>query len=508
MRILGVGNAAREHAVAEKLSMSRHEPKIYWVGDYLNPGIDKICKSTKGDYALADPTSPTKVLEWATKWRGDFVFIGPEEPNFHGVPDVLRKNGVPCIGATRSAAMIEMSKAALRRLQWKHDLRGKLLFKTFATAEQARETLEKYSDTLTWMQNVALKPARQAGGRGVKVIDDRQLYLHDEKQKFKTSHFGWLENYMKSYSDIEDKILIEENVWGPEYTLQCFTDGRNVIGMPLVQDNKNAHEFDIGTETGGMGSISGPKKTLPFITEEEYQESLEIVKGIVRAIQATTGEDYMGIVAGQMMLTEVEGPTIIEMYSRLGDPEALNVLAMLDSDLVDICLAILSRNLKESDVKFNQKATVVKALAPKGYPAPRNLATGHPILADEDQISKNEARLFWASAQRMEDGEIVTLGSRALEILAQARDHPSASAIVERAISQVKFKDGWGAFHRSDIGTAELIERRTELASRARNLYRQRRAKGTLSRRRDWLPKVGIIDPAKTLREEIAGLGD
>lgn len=311
---------------------------------------------------------------------------------------------------------------------------------------------------------------------------------------------------MKSYSDIEDKILIEENVWGPEYTLQCFTDGKNVVGMPLVQDNKNAHEFDIGTETGGMGSISGPGRTLPFITEEEYQESLEIVKGIVGAIQDTTGEDYMGIVAGQMMLTEVEGPTIIEMYSRLGDPEALNVLAMLESDLVDVCLAILDRKLKESDVKFNHRATVVKALAPKGYPSPRNLAKDHPIDLDEHLINRNDMRLFWASAQQRNDGEIVTMGSRALEILAQGDTHHEASAMIEQALNHIKFKDGWGSFHRSDIGTTELIERRIELADRARNLYRTRRTKGTLSRRRDWLPKVGIIDPAKVLQEEIAGI--
>ncbi len=439
MKVLGVGSAAREHAIADKLRLSKHDPEIFWIGDYLNPGIDQICKMTRGEYVLGDPTDPIKVLEMATKWRVDFVIIGPEEPNFHGVPDILRENGVQCIGATRSAAMIEMSKAALRRLQWKHDLKGKLLFKTFATAEQATKTLEKYSDTLTWMQNVALKPARQAGGRGVKVIDDRQLYLHDEKQKFKTSHFGWLEGYMKSYSDIEDKILIEENVWGPEYTLQCFTDGKNVVGMPLVQDNKNAHEFDIGTETGGMGSISGPGRTLPFITEEEYQESLEIVKGIVGAIQDTTGEDYMGIVAGQMMLTEVEGPTVIEMYSRLGDPEALNVLAMLESDLVDVCLAILDRKLKESDVKFNHRATVVKALAPKGYPSPRNLAKDHPIDLDEHLINRNDMRLFWASAQQRNDGEIVTMGSRALEILAQGDTHHEASAMIEQALNHIKF---------------------------------------------------------------------
>ncbi|MCX8192122.1 MAG: hypothetical protein N3F06_04880, partial [Nitrososphaerales archaeon] len=346
------------------------------------------------------------------RWGVDFVFVGPEEPNFHGVPDICEKNGIPCIGASSKLAKIEMSKAELRRLQWKYDLKGKLLFKTFRTAGEASRYLEKYSETLTWLQNVALKPARQAGGRGVKVVDDRHIYLHDEKERFKKQHASWLESYMKSFSGIEDKILVEEKVWGPEYTLQCFTDGKVVKGMPLVQDNKNAHEFDIGTETGGMGSISGPGMTLPFITKDEYEESLKIVDSIVKAIQDEVGECYHGVVAGQMMITEVEGPTIIEMYSRFGDPEALNVLSTLKTDLIDICYGIIDGRLSSINIEFEDSVTVVKAVAPKGYPDFRDLAKNHPVIVDEEKIVNEGCEFYWGSADLKDDGSIVTGGSR------------------------------------------------------------------------------------------------
>src|SRR2546427_3007254 len=123
---------------------------------------------------------------------------------------------------------------------------------------------------------------------------------------------------MAAYSDIEDKILVEEKAWCPEYSLQCFTDGKTVLGTPLVQHNKSAHDFDSGPETGGMGSISGPDMTLPFITMEEYDKSLKIVEGIVEAIQKKTGKAYHGMGGGEMMLTGNEGPPSIVMTSQMG----------------------------------------------------------------------------------------------------------------------------------------------------------------------------------------------
>ncbi len=505
LKIMGVGGGAREHALAEAIARSKHEPRIYWVSELRNPGIYRLVRQTGGEYALIDTKNARKVAELASKWNVDMVVIGPEEPNFHGVPDEVEKKGIPCIGAKRKLSIIEMSKAEMRRLQWRYNIPGKLLFKTYRSYEEALKDLEQYSDTLTWLQNVALKPARQAGGKGVKVVEDSQIYLHNEKQEFKARHVRWLEDYMSKYSDIEEKILVEEKVWGPEYTLQCFVDGKSVVGMPLVQDNKHAYDFDIGPETGGMGSYTGCGYLLPFMTNEEYQRSLGIVKAMVDAIQDITGEQYHGFIAGQMMLTEIEGPTLIEMYSRLGDPEGINVLALLKTDFIDILEAIIDERLSRINIEFINKATVVKAIAPKGYPDFRSLGKGHPVYVDERLLRSFNCKLYWGSAHLHEDGAITTGGSRLLEILAFGDTPPEASKKIDKCLelNPVKLLDGWGIFYRSDIGTEEMLLRRKLIAERVRLLYKYREERGILGRRVDWLPKIGKIDPVKILLEDL-----
>lgn len=509
MKIMGVGGGAREHALAEAIARSSREVVIYWVSELRNPGIYRLVKSSGGEYALGSTKDACRVAELAVKWNVDMVVVGPEEPNFHGIPDEVERNGIPCIGAKRSVSILEMSKAEMRRLQWKYNIPGKLLFKTYRSHEEALDDLRRFSDTLTWLQNVALKPARQAGGKGVKVVEDLQAYLHSEKQEFKERHIRWLEEYMAKYGDVEERILVEEKVWGPEYTLQCFVDGYTVVGMPLVQDNKNAYDFDIGPETGGMGSYTGCGRLLPFITEEEYERSLEIVRAMVDVIQRVTGERYHGFIAGQMMLTEVEGPTLIEMYSRLGDPEGVNVLALLKTDIIDIFEAIIDGRLAKLKIEFSDEASVVKAIAPKGYPDFRHLARGHPVYVDEKLIERFGCRLYWGSVHLQDDGSMVTGGSRMIEILALDESTSKASDRINECLGlkPVRLLDGWGVFYRLDIGSSEMIARRTRTAERVRRLYKYREERGILGKRIDWLPKIGKINPVDLLLKEMGVRG-
>ncbi|RLE48044.1 MAG: phosphoribosylamine--glycine ligase, partial [Candidatus Methanomethylicota archaeon] len=209
MKVMGVGGGAREHALAEAIARSSHEVRIYWVSELRNPGIYRLVKRSGGEYALARTIDAEKVAELADNWSVDVVVVGPEEPNFHGVPDEVERRGIPCIGAKRSVSIIEMSKAEMRRLQWKYDVPGKLLFRTYKSYAEALEDLQRFSETLTWLQNVALKPARQAGGKGVKVVEDLQAYLHKEKMEFKERHIKWLEEYMRKYGDVDERILVE-----------------------------------------------------------------------------------------------------------------------------------------------------------------------------------------------------------------------------------------------------------------------------------------------------------
>lgn len=488
VKILLVGNGAREHSIADTLARSTHEPRIYAAASDKNPGISRICEKTGGEIVLGKPTDPKFVAKTAQKFSVDFAFIGPEEPQFHGVTDEVEKQGIPCIGAKRGPSEIEMSKAFMRRLMWNHNIPGRLRFMAFKNVEDAIAYINEYAES------VALKPARQAGGKGVKVIADLQAYLQEEKAEVKRKHTQDIyEKHMQPYTDIEDRILIEQKVEGPEYTIQCFTDGKTVKPLPLVQDNKNAYEMDVGPETGGMGSIGGPGLTLPFIIEEEHKQSAAIVEKVVRAIEKEINQPYRGVIAGQMMLTALWGPTIIEFYSRFGDPEAVNVLPILETDLVDISEAIINEKLHKIDLKFKETATVVKCVAPKGYPDRRDLAKGHPMSVDEAAIEKRGARVFYGSLG-LENGEMITGGSRAVEIYAEADSIPEASKIAEGCMEYVKLTDNWGLFHRSDIGGETLLEKRVELAQLIREIYNYRAEKDLIGRQVDWIPGRGRIE--------------
>ena len=175
-------------------------------------------------------------------------------------------------------------------------------------------------------------------------------------------------------------VVLEERLLGEEFTLQAFVDGNHLVPMPLVQDHKRAFEGDTGPNTGGMGSYSMPDHMLPFVSKKDYTRALAIMQSVVAAMERT-GSPYKGILYGQFMNT-AEGPKVIEFNARFGDPEAMNVLSLLSSDLSEIVCricrgiaCIIARHLRTP-------ATVCKYLVPKGYPDTPH--AGDPITLPAD----------------------------------------------------------------------------------------------------------------------------
>ncbi len=129
----------------------------------------------------------------------------------------------------------------------------------------------------------------------------------------------------------------------------------------------------------------------------------------------------------------------------------MNVLPILNSNFVSLCESIVDGNLKKA--KFESKATVCKYVVPRGYP--ENPSSGKLIDVGEESIKKQGALLYYAAVDQKND-KIYTSSSRSLGIVGIGDSIEEAESICENVMGYIK----GDVYHRRDIGTRELIQKR------------------------------------------------
>ena len=201
---------------------------------------------------------------------------------------------------------------------------------------------------------------------------------------------------------------------------------------------------------------------LPFLTRSEYEESAAILQKLIEALKKE-GCEYIGPIYGQFMLT-VNGPKIIEINARFGDPEAMNVLPLLESDFTDICISMTEGSINSKKLKIQKKSTVCKYVVPEGYG--NKSLVGEKIFVEEEMIRKIGSHLFYASVNK-ENDFITTSSSRSLAVVGISDSLNDAENICEQALKHVK---GDHIFIRHDIGKTKLINRRIEHMNKLRGI--------------------------------------
>jgi len=426
-KILVIGSGAREHAIVRTLDRSEQEKEIYCLASNLNPGIAELCN----EIFISNYNDPEFVVDYAKETDITLAIIGPENPLAKGIADVLWAADIKVVGPKRNLAQLETSKAFTRDLLKEYDIPGGPKYQTFESMNGVAEFLNELGG------NYVVKYDGLAGGKGVKVSGEH-LHSHDDAL-----------TYCQELTYKESEFVIEEKFIGEEFSLMSFCDGDTLKHMPAVQDHKRAYEGDTGPNTGGMGTYSDANHLLPFLTEEDIDEAHQINIQTAKAVKDKFGERYQGILYGGFMAT-ANGVKLIEYNARFGDPEAMNVLSLLESDFIEICNGIAGKSLNKVDVRFSNKATVCKYAVPEGYP-------DSPVKNEQINISKikNPDGLFYASVD-IQKGKLVEAGSRTVAVVGVADSISNAEKIAEKEVSAI----AGPLFHRSDIGTDTVIQKR------------------------------------------------
>ncbi len=426
-KILLIGSGAREHAIARAIKKSSQTNTLSCFASNPNPGIQEL----SSNFLMGDLTKIDDIAEFAQQQKIDFAIVGPEAPIALGVVDKLAEQNIPSIAPTRELAQIEASKGFTRDLLAKYQIPASPKYKKFSDLNNAKEFLEELG------ADFAVKADGLMGGKGVKISGEH-LLNYDEALL-----------YCQKLLSKKQNFVIEEKLVGQEFSLLSFSDGEHLAHMPPVQDHKCAFENDQGPNTGGMGSYTDSNHLLPFLNEANIQQAQQFNQATINVLKQECGQPYQGILYGGFMLTK-NGVKLIEYNARFGDPEVINLLALIETDFIKICLAIIENNLYNIKINFSHKATVCKYIVPEGYP-------DNPIKNEKIDISriKDKDQLYYAVVNA-ENNKLYTGSSRTLAVLGIADSILQAEQIAEEMAQQISGP----LFHRKDIGTAQLINKK------------------------------------------------
>jgi phosphoribosylamine--glycine ligase len=407
------------------------------------------------------------LVDFARKVQAGLTIIGPEAPLAAGIVDRFREERLPVIGPDKAAARLETSKSYAKSFMEHYGVRTgryrlfteydsalhyvKQHFKAPPPTAEIRDTPAK--DVPVPIPPLVVKADGLAAGKGVTVA------VTPEEAS------GALSSFMKegSLGEAGKTVLLEEFIGGREVSVLAavsVSPGKPGIILPFLSARDHKRRFDggKGPNTGGMGAIA---PVPDFSPDLEQDFNARILKPTLKGMEQE-GMDYRGFIFFGLMIRN-ERCFLLEYNVRLGDPETQAVLPLMDSNLGDLCLAVLENRLDAFQPAWKSGAVCAPVAVAGGLPGfpgyPGPYRKGDSIKVDWEKLTRTGAQLFAAGAAAAPETAgnsagggktpLVTSGGRVLAVSAWGADPALARKRAYEGLSAVSFK---GMAYRTDIG--------------------------------------------------------
>ncbi len=410
MKILIIGNGARESAIAVKLKGDNRITKMYFAQG--NATTDQLGQNVYEE-------SVEGLRDFAIKERIDLTIVGPEAPLVEGIVDEFKKHGLKIFGPRQRTAELEGSKAFSKKFMQTNNIK---------TAKAV--VFDAYQDAIDYVRQqqfpIVIKASGLAGGKGV-VIAENLLEAESTIHQFMIERI---------YGDAGIQLVIEEYLKGFEASIIAFSNGKKLFPCIPVKDYKKAGNGDTGPNTGGMGSVAPS----PEFTAEHYQDFEEnIMKPTVAGLEAANIQ-FKGFIFFGLMVTK-NGTFLLEYNMRMGDPETQVIMALMENQLYDVITDCLEG--RDINLKFKDEKAVCLVMCSGGYP--RKIETGFEIRNIE---KVKESQVLFAGA-KTSGTRIVTNGGRVLSLVATGATYDEARKKVYDDAKVISFDY---ETYREDIG--------------------------------------------------------
>ena len=289
-------------------------------------------------------------------------------------------------------------------------------------------------------------------GKGVGVWGD---HFANREQLF--------EHFMSNFK--YGSVIIEEKIDGEESSFMAFCDGKHFIPLPDTRDYKRAFDDDKGPNTGGMGSYKDAGDKLPFLTAADREAELaladKIFKGWSKKISDKTA--LRGVPLYLAFMHTGKGIKVLENNSRPGDPEIINLLALIKDDFVDVCLKMIDGHL--TAVELEKAASVLTYKVPPDYGGYAEVfpsqvdkaAVNTPVdLSKAQALTKKYGKniRIYPGSMEIRNGKNYALKSRAVGVLGIGKTIEEARQISQEGAKAIS---GGALWNRTDVASKQHI---------------------------------------------------
>jgi len=469
-KVLVVDAGGRGNAIAHAFARSEKVKKVFVAPGNAGSEFFKKCSQAKlGGKFISSIRALDEILRFAKLEDVDMVFVGPEEPLSLGIVDLMEESGIPTVGPRKDAAILEASKC------WTKDFLARIgvpipEYSNFDDPEEAKEYI---MDCYSSGKKLVVKADGLAAGKGVYVCDSEEQAMQAVDEIMVKKKFG----------QAGDRVEIEERLYGIEVAFTAISDGKTVKLFGHAKDYKRAfdsddiegmREFYIGItkkfisksdaeqlyregkllnpNTGGMGAVSPHPALTPELEEK-------IMKMIVRPVITSAsleGRAFKGILYPVIMLVQENGeliPKVLEINIRECDPGAQAKLPRLETDMYDISMAVLERELDEIDVRFSSDCCIAVCAVSGALKGREGFKPGYPAQHYTSQPMKGvkeamKETILYANGIARPDG-YQTTGGRVITVVGRGKSLEEARSKAYSAIEKIKFP---GMRYRKTIG--------------------------------------------------------
>jgi phosphoribosylamine---glycine ligase len=452
--VLVVSYGAREAAMVDALARSQKYNVQFYIADkQLNPFNAE--RATK--HVVIPSLNIQDINKFAQTYKDkiDFAIVGSEKPIIDGLRDLLETQaGIPVVCPKKEYA-IEESKVKQRLLFEQIAPEANPRFKIFDPKDYHDEGAVK-ADVYKWLDEldnqVAVKPDKPSAGKGVGVWGD---HFNTREELF--------EHFMSNFK--YSAVIIEEKVPGEESSCMAFCDGKHFVPLPDTRDYKRAFDDDRGPNTGGMGSYKDTDDKLPFLSAAERKNELALANKVFNgwSKQINDPTALRGIPLYLAFMHTGKGIKILEINSRPGDPESINLFPIIKDDFVDVCYRMIEGNLES--VGMERVASVLTYKVPADYGGYLNVYPDKVTKSDINSpvdLSKayelakkfNGKMRIYPGSMELRNGKNYALKSRAIGVLGIGDSIEEARQISQEGARAIT---GGALWNRTDIATKQHI---------------------------------------------------